>query len=404
MSRIRSSPWISSFIVGWWLPMLASSATLPSSTSDACPEFFGFLYPITFSEAACRRLDEGRVVFRFLPGDRDEIALLGATAIEATAESMRDHVHDISELKKSERVLAIGRFSSPPSIEDLSELQLDQADVEDLTKCRAGDCPVKLSAPEIEVLQGVLESSDGTGNTGVQQAFRTIVLERVRSYLEGGLEALPPYCDSDTPVSLQAAFASTLSNLPFLYRGAPRFAAYLEHYPNIDIPEVESFLYWSKEQLGRKPSIAVTHVAILAGRTGRGEPEILVAGKQIFSTHYTNGSIGLTMVFRGEDRRHNYLVYVNRSKVDFLGGFWGPLVRALVEGRIEAAATGLIRGLRERLEEASPDPNIPAASVSSDAGSSRASRGGRPLLRVAEQRLREEDGHRPLRVSPTAGK
>lgn len=350
MSSTHEYPWTRWLLLGSWAFLSAGCGSSNPSSNDTSSNLFAFLHPIVFSESARERLDDGEVILRALPGETDEIAVLAAIALETTGELLRGRVEDIAEFKKSSRVLAIRRFSCPPSIEDLRGLHLDAEDLEDIPECRPGDCGLKLAASEIEVLQRAWKSGGDDRAEHVQRAFRNVLLERARSYLEGGLEALPPYHDSDLSVAPQPVFASALSQLTFFYRGAPRFAAYLEHYPKLDIPEVESFLYWSKEQLGRKTSITVTHVGIVGGDPDRGEPEILVAGKQIFSTHYTNGSIGLTMLFRGKEEGPHYLVYVNRSRVDFLSGFWGPLLKALVENRFESAAAEVMKGLKERIE------------------------------------------------------
>ena len=103
----------------------------------------------------------------------------------------------------------------------------------------------------------------------------------------------------------------------------PQFAAYLEGYPRIRAPAPESVFYWSKENIGRKPVISVTHVSIIRGENRADLPEVLVAGKQVFATHYMNGALALTAVVGGRDGAPRYLVYLNRSRVDMLGGFLG---------------------------------------------------------------------------------
>jgi hypothetical protein len=83
-------------------------------------------------------------------------------------------------------------------------------------------------------------------------------------------------------------------------------------------------LYWSKETFARKPVISVTRVAIMRGNGRSPFPEVLIASKQVFATHYTNGSLAVTMLLLdppGSSPR--YLAYVNRSAVDVVGGLLG---------------------------------------------------------------------------------
>jgi hypothetical protein len=52
---------------------------------------------------------------------------------------------------------------------------------------------------------------------------------------------------------------------------------------------VESFFYWSKERLVRKAVISVTYVVMTRGHKP-GEPDAIVASKNIYATHYVEGS------------------------------------------------------------------------------------------------------------------
>lgn len=125
--------------------------------------------------------------------------------------------------------------------------------------------------------------------------------------------------------------------------------------PEVETPEVESFLYWSKERVAGKAIISATHVNMLRGRDPR-LPDALVAGKGIFATHYVSASLGVTTVIRGEPGASNYLVYLNRSDVDMLGGVFSGLVKWFMRRRLKAEAATVLQGLRRRLESGEPSP------------------------------------------------
>jgi hypothetical protein len=60
--------------------------------------------------------------------------------------------------------------------------------------------------------------------------------------------------------------------------------------------DVESFLYWSKEELGGgKPIITITHVSMIP-IPREAQTEMVVASKQVFATHYLSASLSLTSV------------------------------------------------------------------------------------------------------------
>jgi hypothetical protein len=140
---------------------------------------------------------------------------------------------------------------------------------------------------------------------------------------------------------------------PYLAR-LPHVVAWLKEYPYAD-STVESFFYWSKEHYGNgKPVISITHVGIVRPESDHRLPAILVAGKQIFATHYFEGGLGLTMVLREATNGAPYLAYLNRSQVDLLRGFFGGLVRSVLEDRLERQAPLIVQGLRARLESGNP--------------------------------------------------
>ena len=83
---------------------------------------------------------------------------------------------------------------------------------------------------------------------------------------------------------------------------------------------MRAFLYWSKERYRRgKPVVAVTHVHIIRP-AGPSLPKVVVLGQEVFASHYRNGSLSTSLVLDTGNSR--YLVYLNRSRLDRLGGCW----------------------------------------------------------------------------------
>jgi hypothetical protein len=231
---------------------------------------------------------------------------------------------------------------------------LDDEDLSAIRRCRRDGCDLKLAGPEMDDLRQTLAEAGGDWKPVLQDAFRRLVLRRVEGYLKNGHAALPGYEDKDGPLSLGARFSAILNASPFLMDGAPRFAEYLDRYPHAPIPGVTSFVYWSKERIDGKAVVGATHVSILRSADDR-LPSVLVAAKGIFATHYVNASLGVTAVVPGEPGSPNYLVYVNRSEVDVLGGLFGRVVRLIVERRVKKEASRVLVGLRERLESGPPE-------------------------------------------------
>lgn len=110
-------------------------------------------------------------------------------------------------------------------------------------------------------------------------------------------------------------------------------------------------MYWSKDVYNAaKPVVTVTHVNIFRSEDGAAAPAVVVAGKQIFASHYMNGALGLTMVLGDASDGARYLVYLNRSQLDLLGGIFGFLKRSVLESRIRRDTPKILRALRDRIE------------------------------------------------------
>jgi hypothetical protein len=339
---------------------LSVGVALMAAPAAGVDPFAFFESSIVLGAEDRRALDRGQPVARVVRGADREVAVFGAVEVGIDGDRLVAWTRDIEELKKGPYVLAIGRFSDPPRIADLEGLALDDQDLSAIRRCRRGDCGVKLAGHEMDRLRQTIAGAGENWKPALQGAFRQIVLERVESYLANGHAALRGYDDKadtagdDGRSSPEARFSRLLSRSSSLTGAAPRFAEYLDQYPRAPIPGVESFIYWSKEHFDGKAIISATHVSILRGTDGS-LPDVLVAGKGIFATHYVNASLGLTAVLRGQSGSPGYLAYLNRSDVDVVGGLFGGLVRRLMERRLKNEASAVLLGLRQRLE--SGDPN-----------------------------------------------
>jgi hypothetical protein len=324
------------------------------ATSSPGDPFAFFRPSVTITPDHRSRMDLDHPVARIIAGKDPEVGVWAAASVNIDGNRLVAWMRRIEELKKSQYLLAIGRVSDPPRLEDFRGLSVDDEDISEIADCRAGDCDLKLTVAEITALQHV-----GGQPGDLQQRFRRLVLDRVNTYLSGG--RIGPYTDSDSEVWPGQQFDRLLEHSPFLTLNARSFAETLRGARAAAMPGVESFLYWSKERLGDKATISVTDVRILRG-DGPSLPDVVVAGKQIFATRYVNASLGLTALVRGEPGRPNYLVYVNRSELDMLHGTLAGVARWLIERRLKAEAVNVLRAFRRRLESGEPPAGAVIAS------------------------------------------
>jgi hypothetical protein len=330
-----------------------AAAMAPGAAAPQADPFAFFAPTIRLSGGDRQRLDHGQAIVRTIPGRDREVAVFAVARTSIDADRLVAWVHRIDALKKSALVPIIQRFSTPPAPGDLALMKLPDDDLRDLRRCRSGSCDVKLTDPEIASLRQHLSANGAsTQAASLQDWFRAAVLERVRRYWTGGHPAIGAWADGSDSRPLADDFAALLTRSTYITGRMPELAAYLRGAPAAVPAGIQTFLYWSQDQVRGSPVMTATHVAIGTGR-GPADPLVLVAGKQIFATHYMNGSLSVTALVGGRGGP-TYLVYINRTDVDVVSGLFGGLARAIIEGRIRSEANTAITDLRKRLESGPP--------------------------------------------------
>jgi len=329
----------------------ATTATGVDSQSAASP--LDLLRPcVVLAADDVAKIQAGSVIVRTLDENEHYIAVFGVRRISADGDRLVAWIREIAQLKQSHLVEEIARFSDPPADGDLDGLTLDGADLQALRECQVGNCRVKLTAGEIALVRHEFEGLGAQWRRRADLAFRQVLLGRVKAYRNSGHAAIGQYADGRSPETLDAVADALLERTPCLREHAPVVARYLTGSPGEVRPGVESFMYWSKERVAGRPIISATHVVI--ARQGAGQGNALVVGRQVFATHYLNGSLNLTAVLGGGPGTPHYLVLLNRSNVDVVGGFFGGLVRRSIERRLRSELSGILDQLARRLEGGLP--------------------------------------------------
>jgi hypothetical protein len=334
--------------------IVALGVCVGRSGAQASDPFDFFAPSIRLTHSERQRLDSGQPAVRMLTGRDREVAVFAAARTNITADRLVAWVHRIDALKKSALVPVIQRFSDPPVIGDLARMMVPVDDLRAIRYCAPADCDLKLTAAEMTALKQSAPGGAGpVVEARLQEKVRELLLDRIRRYLAGGHTAIGQYDDGSTTRPLQADFAALLGRSPYLTERLAPLAAHLLGAPAHRVHGIESFLYWSQDTVRSRPVLAATHVAIIRGRDAS-QPLVLVAGKQIFALHYMNASLSVTALIGGAPGAPTYLVYINRTDVDVISGFFGGLARSLIEGRIRGEANTAIVDLRKRLESGPP--------------------------------------------------
>ena len=332
----------------------AGSVTCAAQTSAG--EFRNILLEqAAFTAEELSALERGGVVVKTLPtSSKREVAFCGVVRLQgAPATSLAAFRESLTQ--SNGHVMPGGRIGSPPAPEEFKALMLDKRDVEDMKRCAAGDCDLKMSAAMIERLHGEVNWAASDYRDSADSFFRLMLFDYVRDYLGRGDAALVE-SDGRAVVSQGDKQRASFGTLPYVNDSAPEFTAYLQGFPRVELPGVENSIYWSKIKVGLKPVILLTHTASYT-RLHDGAPQILVATKQLYATRYFDSSLSLTLLTSVASTDGTppatYLLYANRSRAEALGGLFGGLKRRLVE---EAALEGLRDVLLQTRVNAGPRP------------------------------------------------
>jgi hypothetical protein len=300
-------------------------------------------------------MDRREVISRMLPADGDELALLVGSTIRADARSFAREIVRNERLWSGKHVPHVVRFSTPPRIEDVAQLTLGSDDLDALRTCTPGDCDIKLSQAEIERVTSAIDRTPADWQAAARDEFRRIVVDRAATYLAKGQRGFPPYVDKSVPVDPQGAFEDVMRQMPLVTRRLPSLVSYFDEYPKTSRLKAQSFLFWIETTYTPKPTIQIIHeVTFTPDRSDRSTPEVIVARRQVYATHYISALLSISALLRDErDPSRRYLAYMNRSKLDGLGGWLHGVKRHFVEGRVRNSAEALFEAQRQRIEATS---------------------------------------------------
>jgi hypothetical protein len=282
-----------------------------------------------------RALESGKTISRALEGDASrEVALFGATWVDASPAAYLDAVKNIERLERGAGFIVTRRISDPPRLSDFDALELPQGDIDDLKNCEVGRCELKLAASAVERMRREIDWSHPSHVADANALARRMALDFVTAYQRGGNSELAVYRDGDRPTFVAREFESLIERTPALAH-IPEMRAYLIGYPTATLPDATSFLYWHTVKFGLKPTVRINHVVIQER-----SDLTLIAIKQLYASHYFWTALQLQALV--PSARGFYLLNLSRSRSDGLSGFVGRLIRGKVTNE---AQKGMVAGL-----------------------------------------------------------
>jgi hypothetical protein len=332
----------------------AVAAVLPAFAQDAGGEFVAQMRDAGFSNAQIAEARAGGIVTRILPQREDNAAFVtGVARIAAPAEAFAEGIRHIESLRSGGRMLQIGRFRMPPTTEDLQALVVEARDLDDLRRCRVGDCDVQIGRHAMELLHAVDWKADDARERAAERT-KEILVAQVKAYLNEGSAAMAIYDDNDTPESVRSALEQILATSPGVVRDNPAFYRYFLEFPgSARPPDVEDIFYWSKEQV-RKPVTSLVHVCLQRVEEN-GRASYCVAMKHIYDSHYFLGYAEFLKALPEPGGAGGfYLVRSIRALIDPPRGWLRGLLLGKIKKAMRDALAQDLQRTKSRLELARP--------------------------------------------------
>jgi len=330
------------------LTATAAHARFDGSPAALPPRLDAYLTQVVkLAPAERKQLTGGAAIAKVLDVDKSkEVSVLGAIWIDAPLHRYVEAVKDIERFEHGGGFKITRRISEPARLADFADLHLPKADVEDLRKCRVGDCEVKLGAPAIERFRSEVDWAGTSAQAGADAVMRQLAVEYVTGYLQGGNNRLAVLRDKSRPAFVEQEFRDMIDRMPELTSYLPDIRRYLLEFPRWPLPDATSYLYWQETEFGLKPTIRISHVVIREG-----PEDAVVASKMLYATHYFWTGLELRALVRATSRERGFwLITVNRSRSDGLSGFTGTVIRGRVQKEVHEGTLAALRSTKDALE------------------------------------------------------
>ena len=299
-----------------------------------------------------REIHEGKAVAKVLNSPTaDQVFVFGSVYIHSTPERYLKFASDIDALRKLPSYLAIRKFSDPPQLSDLTGFTMDEEDFKQLKNCKAGHCEVQLPSEAIEEFQQSVNWSAPDANDQANHLAQQMALQALLNYQQGGNAALGTYRDKNHPAVVSETFASLLNRSKALPVYMPELREYLLNYPKADSGRMQSEFYWEKVNFGLKPTLRMVQAIIFQGRSPQ-QPAYAVAVKQLYSSHYFESALDLTVCVKDERSAESgfYLITMKGSQQAGLTGLKGGIVRKVAVDKTRSSLEKALASIKERLE------------------------------------------------------
>ena len=305
-----------------------------------------------FTKPDLNTLESGTVIARVIEGTTDtEVMVVAAVKIRATRDQTLAYYGQMIAYVDGTITTGFGRFSNPPRLEDVQKLSLNADDIAQLRLCKPGECDLRIGGSALTTIRSGIDWGAPDAAAQVNARVRDAIVKYVAAYMKTGDEALVTYNDREQPVSLRQQWREILAASPYFQQYSAPLREYLTQYPRQTLPGAKDVLYWVQEDYtGLKPVLSLVH-GVIYQDPARPDRTVVIQ-KQLYASHYYDGSLAVAAVFGGSPGATpvTYLVYANRSRGDLLKGGFGGLRRTTARSQAKSAAEQTLGTIKTVLE------------------------------------------------------
>ena len=294
--------------------------------------------------ASVARFSAGEVLVAVVPGTApNEIAAAGAMRGTGDLRRLTAWLKDIASFIKATGTVNVGAIQSPATAAEFARLPLDDVHFSDLASCRPGHCEIRMPPAFLARFQKEINWKSPDARTQSAELARTLVAEYVAAYQKGGDAALGAFHDPQQPNRAVTQFQDMLRRSTKVWDLSHPFASYLETFPSARPEGTDDRYYWTRDEIGRKPTLTLHHVAIQEFPDGR----VLAADKQFYASRQLDAALLIALGIPTADKTGFDLLVSIKARADAVGSVGGRVLRGRIEKEMTESLTMYLNWIRD---------------------------------------------------------
>ncbi len=326
----------------------------PWVTEGKAAELDELMAKISFSKSDAQQVLDGKLMTASLTSASDrELAVALVVKVELPPRVVVQKLLAGVVIEKDKRVFSYGELPKPMTTEALNSLVLRKSQLARWRGAKAGE-GINLSKDEIEQVRSQLAegSAEVASASQVGEVVRQILVSRIRSYQQSGLNGISPYQRSDDDVRKggEELRIATHASAKFNLFSSDVYDVLLA-YPDRTPPGFEENFFWAIEKGSDSSLISLTHRFSMPDGEGYATVQ-----RQFYVSDGYNVEQALARVIPVEGG--SVVIYTNRTSTDQVDGFGGSARRrigdSLMLRQLKKLYQTIAQDLTEDAESATP--------------------------------------------------